>query len=257
MISPNNKDIEDAKEYLRQRLNAELSIQHNLDVAMDKAAKDVVAISFKYTIPASQFKFSANKDMKLEIDKVLSDLKNQIEDYTETLAVSTHHDDKSNILVYINRDISEKNMTERIEDYTARYGKELEIAIAAGIVMGLSQSKIVSGIKTWRSSPFGNTSILVAEKRGYDLKTRLDVVTTFGVGRTVSSYTALNTLSRNTVAEGWMEYYVGKAIKDGAIGFMSYRGSRYPCQLCDDETAIYISLNWIHIHHITLDAAVI
>ena len=43
MKQPTSKEIEEAKDYIRQRLNAELSMENNLLAIMYQAAKEIVA----------------------------------------------------------------------------------------------------------------------------------------------------------------------------------------------------------------------
>ena len=44
MRVPTDKEIEEAKEYLRQRLDAELSMRTNLQIVMIEAAKQIIDI---------------------------------------------------------------------------------------------------------------------------------------------------------------------------------------------------------------------
>ena len=45
MRVPTDKEIEEAKEYLRQRLDAELSMRTNLQIVMIEAAKQIIDIT--------------------------------------------------------------------------------------------------------------------------------------------------------------------------------------------------------------------
>ena len=50
MRIPTDKEIEEAKEYLRQRLDVELSMRTNLQIVMIEAAKQIIDISYRYKI---------------------------------------------------------------------------------------------------------------------------------------------------------------------------------------------------------------
>ncbi len=97
MRQPTSKEIEEAKDYLRQRLNAELSMENNLLAIMYQAAKEIVAVSYKYNIPPSLFSFSYNKELQQEVEAIITNLRELIEDYTETLAVANHTDEEEHI----------------------------------------------------------------------------------------------------------------------------------------------------------------
>lgn len=239
MKQPTNKEIEEAKDHLQQRLGAELSMRNNLLAIMYQAAKEIIAISYKYNVPPNQFSFSYNKELQQEVETVISTLRELIEDYTETLAVATHTDEKEHIIAFINRESHGKTLVERINTYTIQFKKELEVAIASGILLNVAEDKLLSSIKESRKSPLLNQHIKQATSKGFPVISRLKVPETYGVGRTNSSFTALDNLTNFAIAEGWMDYFAMIAQKNGALGFMSFRGSSYPCQQCDDETTYF------------------
>lgn len=58
MRVPTDKEIEEAKEYLRQRLDAELSMRTNLQIVMIEAAKQIIDISYFHTGTRSALNYS-------------------------------------------------------------------------------------------------------------------------------------------------------------------------------------------------------
>ena len=72
MRVPTDKEIEEAKEYLRQRLDAELSMRTNLQIVMIEAAKQIIDISYRYKISPELFRFSANRQLHFIISSSLS-----------------------------------------------------------------------------------------------------------------------------------------------------------------------------------------
>lgn len=243
MKQPTSKEIEEAKDYLRQRLNAELSMRNNLLGIMYQAAKEIIAIAYKYNIPPGQFSFSYNRELQQEVDAVIANLRELIEDYTETLAVATHADERKHIIAFINRESHGKTLSERINAYTTQYKKELEVAIASGVLLHVAKSELLASIKESWKSPLLNQHIRQVTSKGFPVISRLNVPETYGVGRTNSSFTALDNLTNFAIAEGWMDYFATVAKENGAVGFMSFRGSSYPCQQCDDETTYFHIFN--------------
>ena len=104
MRIPTDKEIEEAKEYLRQRLDVELSMRTNLQIVMIEAAKQIIDISYRYKISPELFRFAANRQLQEEVDAIILSLLEIIEDYTYTLAVATHEDNKDVIITYITRE---------------------------------------------------------------------------------------------------------------------------------------------------------
>lgn len=229
--------MKEAEDYLRQRLAAELSMRNNLTAIMYQAAKEIIAISYKHHLPPGQFSFSYNKELRQEVDAVISNLRELIADYAQTLAVAGHTDEKEHTIAFINRESHGSTFLQRLKTYTGRYAKELEAAIASGILLNIAQDKLLSSIKESRNRPLLNSCITQAISKGHPVMSRLKVPETYGAGRTNSSFTALYNLTSFAISEAWMDYFALIAQKNGAIGFMSFRGSGYPCSQCDDETA--------------------
>ena len=70
MRAPTDKEIEEGKEYLHQRLDAELSMRTNLQIVMIEAAKQIIDISYRYKISPELFRFSANRQLQKEVDAI-------------------------------------------------------------------------------------------------------------------------------------------------------------------------------------------
>ena len=222
MRVPTDKEIEEAKEYLRQRLDAELSMRTNLQIVMIEAAKQIIDISYRYKISPELFRFSANRQLQEEVDAIILSLLEIIEDYTYTLAVATHEDNKDAIITCITRESYGKTFTQR-----ARL------------------SSIRQSVKT----PLLNEHVQRAISKGYPIISRLGVQESFGVGRTVSSWTALSDLTEYAVAEGWMKHWELQAKACGAVGFFVMRGSSYPCNICDDEVGFHVEWDKLPPYH--------
>ena len=63
MKQPTQKQIQDAKDFIKLRLQAEISMQSHLEELLVQAAKEIIDISFKYDIQPSMFQFSANENL--------------------------------------------------------------------------------------------------------------------------------------------------------------------------------------------------
>lgn len=200
MKNPTNKDIEEAKAYLRERLSAEISMRNNLETLLVNAAEEIVAISEKYNIPPSKFKFSYNSKLKKEVGEVLKNLRDLLEDYTLTLSVATHEENKEKILSFITGDRYGSTLKERIKKLVTEYRGELETAIAASLLKDAAKDNVITVAKDSRPQR------------------------------------SLERLTRHTIAEGWMYNWWFNANEKGAIGFRTFRGSSYPCQMCSDYT---------------------
>lgn len=236
---PTEKQIQEAKLFLQTRIEAEISAKNNIEEYMMEAAREIIAISQKYNIPPRLFRFGFNESLRKEVDNVIKTLKENIIYATETLSVYDREDDKDSILIYINSDKYGKTFKERVNEYANRYKFELEAAIAAGIFFGKTDKEILSTIKKSLSMPYNNQYIKGSFDKGLSA-TRIETKgISYGVGKSSSAYNLLTSLSRNEIALTWMWWYGKQALKKNATGFYSFRGSSYPCALCDDMVGFH------------------
>lgn len=249
MRAPTDKEIEEGKEYLHQRLDAELSMRTNLQIVMIEAAKQIIDISYRYKISPELFRFSANRQLQKEVDAIILSLLEIIEDYTYTLAVATHEDNKNAIVAYITRESYGKTFAQRTREYVDRFSKEVETAIAAGLLLNLSKDRLLSSIRQSAKTPLLNEYIQKVISDGYPIVSRVGVQESFGVGRTVSSWIALSDLTEYAVAEGWMKHWELQTKASGAVGFFVMRGSSYPCNICDDKVGFHTEWDKLPPYH--------
>lgn len=246
---PTDEKIEEAKGFLRKRIDAELSAKSHIEEYMVDAARKIVKISNRYNISPRLFRFSANDKLRKEVDAVIRELKEQVIYATETLSVYDRKDDMDDILAFLNTERYGKTFRERTAEYANRYKFELEAAIAAGLFMNRSQSETLTMIRRSLTAPYNNSDIKASFGNGL-LATRIETKgISYGVGKSNSAYTLITSLSRNEIASAWMWWYGEKAIKEGATGFYSYRGSSYPCAICNDNAGIYHPISEYHGHY--------
>lgn len=229
-----DKDIEEAKAFIRKRIDAEISMQNHLDEALLWAAKEIIAISYKYKIKASLFRFSTNKELKKEVDAVMAQLRSMIYDYTETLSVSVDKNESDNVTAFINKESYGHTFKERVNIYVNKYRYELEAFIASGLLLGYGERKLLNTIKATLNAPYNNELFRKAVVRGGMVATRIATGgVSYGQGHSNSSRNLLLTLTRYIIGTSWMDIFGSRAKNKGAVGFYSFRGSSYPCAYCD------------------------
>lgn len=228
-----DKDIEEAKAFILRRVQAEISMQTHLDEALLWAAREIVRISYKYKIKASQFRFSVNPKLQKEVDEVLARLREMLYEYTESLSVIVDESQKDDIIAFINKESYGHTLKERIGIYTNRYKYEMESFVAAGLLAGKSIANLLATIKNNLSNPYNNELFRNTVISGGMAATRIKTNgISYGKGHSNSARNLLNTLTRNAVGSAWMNIYGTTAYQNGAVGFYSFRGSSYACNLC-------------------------
>lgn len=234
------KQISEAKEFLKKRLSAELSMKSHLEEELIESAKEIVKIAKKYKITPVNFRFSVNKEMQKEVEAVIEKLRKLIYNYTELLSYYTHKEDKDDIVAYINSETHGKTLKERISIYCNRYKYEIEAAIASGFLLGNSEKDILNNISSNLNAPYNNPDFKLAVNMGVSSESRIEAGgISYGVGVSNSSFNSLSKLTRNTIAAAWMWWQFSKSRKEGAKGYYQYRGSSFPCELCDSEVGFH------------------
>ena len=145
---PTEVQIQEAKQFISLRVEAEISSKDNIERYMIEAARKIIAVSQKYNIPPRLFRFSSNESLKEEVDNIIRELKDNIIYATETLSVYDREEDKDSILSFLNAIRYGKTFKQRVNEYVNRYKFELEAAIAAGIFLGKAGKDTLSVIKT-------------------------------------------------------------------------------------------------------------
>lgn len=231
MLAYSDTQLREAQKFLEHRLKAELSMHDRLSEAMVWAAGQIVDIAVRYRIRPSHFRFSANSSLKKEVDRVLAELRERIYSEVESLSVAGDEENEKTVIAFINTETHGKTLAERINIYVNRYRFELEAAIAAGLLASLSADGIKKNIRSFMTAPYNNPYIKRAKGKASATRVQTQGVS-YGAGRSNSAFNALDTLTRHTVGSAWMDGYGRKAVREGAVGFYSLRGSTYPCSTC-------------------------
>ena len=66
--------LSQAKQYLRQRLSAELSFQNNLETLIDEYAYKLVDIAYSSNVPPNLFTFDYNKKINKAVDDLILEM---------------------------------------------------------------------------------------------------------------------------------------------------------------------------------------
>ncbi len=232
MRQPSEADIEAAKAYLRQRLDAERSMSYNLSIVMREAAERVVEILYSANIHQTVVSYG---DLPLrvqwDIDEVVQWLKETIDDYFVTLAIADHEENKDLILPLVYGESFGSTFDERLTDYVGNYKNELLLLVGAGLLLGIGKSALVKSIGDNLRQPYANPM----------LKDGIEAPLTYGRGKSNAMYNAIGSLTRNGIAGAWMKNFYIETRKNGCIGWLVQRGSSYPCEICQAYVGLQTS----------------
>lgn len=229
---PTEKDIEAAKAYLRQRLEAERSMEYNLGVIMREAATRIVEICYSANVNPQNFRY---EDLplrtKMEIDEVIRWLEETIDDYFQTLAVADHEENRDIILPFVLGENHGATFDERLADYCDKYKDELMLLVGAGLFLGVGKVALAKSIGENLKHPYANQLLAGG----------IDAPISYGRGRSNSMYNAIGSLTRNGIAAAWMKNFYMDTRKDGCVGWLVRRGSNCPCEICQSYVGLQTS----------------
>lgn len=233
--TPSETELKEAKDFLLERLDAERMMSAAVKKIFERAVERIVIISYKYNIDPQNFSFSKNKNLQKEVDDIIDGLKIEIYEDVNFIAAYQAEEKKDDIYAFINRENHGKDLWQRLEEYADKFKVEIGLGILAALYLGEVQDMAISAIKAHLLMPFQNPYIKKAIKKGAPI-----IIPNYGQGHTNSMLNAVLKLTNFAVAEGWMHRYLLEGIENGAIGFVTFRNSTYPCDICDEYAY------WVH-----------
>lgn len=254
--SPTQKDVDDAKAYVRRRNDSTILIESLILEKLRDAAKEITAICYKYNIEPENFVLNANENMYSQItavmDRIDEEIMEMIEEYSSMAAESA--EDKQEIIAYIHGlGRQNRNLQDTLDDYLWRYLYDLEALVAsmklAGVESGKAQTKIAAALLSVYTTPEvvramkapGMKAVyLVSKGVHYDIGTQHP-----SVGLSNNGAKNVINMAKITVAMAWMRTQAIKFLEEGAVGYYQLRGSLYPCDSCDREVGFHLGLEGI------------
>lgn len=133
---------------------------------------------------------------------------------------------------YLAGNIYGQTFASRNSKYLSQFAEDIVKMIKAGAILGYSDDKILSAIRTGYKNPYAASIITKAQSKDINIANP-----SYGRGFYRSSYQNIMRNVRHTIALAWGRAEQEYGEKNGAIGYKVFRGSSYPCAICDDECA--------------------
>lgn len=252
---PTEEDIKDAKRYVLLRSEmAKIAQEDASDIIMDAVDK-LVAIAYKYNIPARDFQFDAsvNEQMMEEVDSVMEELDYQLYDMLEADSTTCTVDGNRKLaLIALLLTLGHRNMglRETLYAYEWRMLRQVEAAIAALKAAGISKTEAMAKIKPSIGSL--NTMPELVSARRFPQYFSAPYIKNGGratypdgtpnvQGVPVEGYNAIKFIYGTAVAQIWMKNrLMDMQDSEEIVGYYVLRGSEYPCALCDSYVGFHL-----------------
>lgn len=237
-MQPKQSDIDKAKEYIRQRLGAELSMITALESLMKDASRKIVMVVYEDRPQIGNFLFSdLSAKAQYKIEQIIRWLRESTEECFNARCIPAEEQDNENILLWVKRGKNGITFDSKLDEYLNKFATELETLIDAGLFLGLTSSVVARSIGLNLKHPYVNPDLIDGMGRNIS----------YGRGRTNSMYTAISNLTRFGIASGWNRSKLERENKRGALGWVVKRGSSYPCDICDDNCGFYPSIDMVNL----------
>lgn len=224
------EELEQAKEFLRRRIESELSMKRDVEDLLGKYAESLLDLLFRN---------APQEDINILIDELCADLLSDC----FLLGVDDRDDDRKKILIYMNSERNGNNLDGRISERCRTFFREVYAVYLAGRLLGLDKRSLLSSIRENFKHPWDNGVLTEVRDKilGGEVAGNIADFTEphFGTGHETSSMGALQTLTGYAVADAWMWWQYDDARARGAKGYFVVRGSSYPCAECDSHTGIF------------------
>lgn len=221
-----------ALDYASKRAKALRNMEQHIQGILFPIAKQIVEKSSKYRRAG---KLSNERAFLSDAKAIAAENSHILEDYTRAYALASCKFlgiDNKNIAKFLDGDIHGKTILERFDTYMDNFAEDIVRMVKAGSLMGYTDSKILSAVRTGYKDPYSVSVITKAQRKDINIATP-----SYGQGFFHNAYDNIVRNAKQTISLSWgmAEQQYGK--EKGAIGFKVFRGSSYPCAICDDECA--------------------
>lgn len=241
--------IAKAKKYLNNVVDEMAQSENDMRDELRETIRDIINTSFAFGIINKSFQFKNSRALENKIDEILETYCSSVNQIitarsltAKTLSEKKNDDNVSDdlIVAFIGRKIAEETMQDRLKRYSIQLKKQIEAYISAGYAKGWKQEKILSEYMKWINTPLISPLLLQAYRdSAFASELIRSKGITYGTGNYTSVLANAKRLEQDSIFQAYN--YADNIIwskRDNIIGWASYRGSNYPCSLCDAEVGI-------------------
>lgn len=222
--------------FASKRMAAQRSLERRIQNILFQKAKRVVGMSDRYRVGD---RFMNERAFMAEASRIMAEAEKEIAGCMESYSVASCNVlgiSSTDVSAFLSGNVFGKTFAERNGAYLANFAEDIVRMVKAGVLMGYPQSKILSAVRTGYKNPYVTSIITKARRKDFNIATP-----SYGKGKFHAAYANIrrNAVQMMSLAWGRAEQEYGRM--SGAVGFRVYRGSSFPCAVCDDECA--------YVHH--------
>ena len=251
--TPSQKDLDSAKNYVVRMNDAANAMRDYAVEEIEDAAVELVQIALRHNIDPKQFSFdsSVDEDMMTEVAAVMDNLEDSLMKHLEDYATACANDDGSKTaLIAFLLTLGHRNLgiRETIHEYLWRTLRQTEALVVAAKENALSPTQTLSVVRSALDSVQTDKFFLSLMKYRHLYnapfirnggKATYSDGTPNVQGVPVAGIIAVRNTLVNAVHSTWHRNETVEMRQNGAIGYWQFRGSDYPCDLCDEEVGFH------------------
>lgn len=217
--------------YAVKRMQAQRNVKDHIESVLYSSARRIVELSGEFI--GSNGELLSEKVLTSLARNITAESSSVIEGWVEKYCRASVKvlDSKTDAITGLLDDVRfGKTFADRNSEYLSNFAEDVVRMIKAGAHLGYNTDQILSAVRTGYQDPYVNSVITKANGRGFFIETP-----SYGRGKMHSAYANILRNAQDTIAYAWGIEEGSDAEAKGATGFMVYRGSSYPCAVCDDQ----------------------
>lgn len=250
---PTQEDLEAAKRFVLRREGAVDGVCARAEDLVKEAAVDLVGIAYRYNISPEEFSFDSSVDeaMMEEVAAVMDELEEELFSEIEAYSIGDGHSGGVQaLLMGFLLSLGHRNMGMRntVHEYLWRTLRQTEAMIAAAKAAGRTAAQASSAVRSSLENVQGSS--LMRNISRYRQMYRSQFIRNGGhatfsdgspnvQGVPTSGLTAILRVASEAVRQTREYAHDIEMQQSGAIGYWQFRGSDYPCDLCDEEVGFH------------------
>ncbi len=222
-------EVKRSAEYAIKRSQALRNCESHIASILWQTAQKIVSKSSRYR---RQGKLTNEPALLSDAKEIAAEAQEGIEKYIAAYAKASCKMlgiSSDNIASFLEGEIYGKTTSQRNVTYLANFAEDIVRMIKAGTMMGYSDSQILSSIRTGYKDPYKASVVTKAQRKDINIATP-----SYGKGIYRNAYQNIVRNAKQVVSIAWGKAEGEYGEESGAIGYQVFRGSSYPCQVCDD-----------------------
>lgn len=242
--APTEDDISKAKRWTLLRNENAARLSSLIESRLQDAIRELTKIGYKYNCKPEDFQFSQDENLREEVADIMNNLEDDIMELVEEYSLNESDDEerRNNLLPWLLA-LHSKNtdsLSETLHERLTQFLFDTEAQIAAMKLSKYSQSKAITRCLSTMHSVYIAPEVIAAFKK----KSAARYLKTRGVhegnqGLSSSGAVNIENFGDMTARMAWSHSQYIQALEEGKDGYLCFRGSTYPCDLCDEVCSVF------------------